>query len=241
MAGQSKPTIVLVHGAFAESSSWNRVIDGLLAAGFPVLAAANPLRGVRSDSDYVAGVLEGIEGPLVLVGHSYGGIVIGNAAEGNDRVAALVYIGGFAPDVGESAADLAGKYEGGTLGETLVAFDLPDGDKDLYILQDRYRAQFAADVPEQESARMGATQRPIAESALNEPSPAAGWRSLPTWFLFGELDKNIPAAVHRFMAERAGARRTVEVAGGSHSVGIPEAAQVVALIQEAALATSDAG
>jgi pimeloyl-ACP methyl ester carboxylesterase len=209
MAVQSKPTIVLVHGAFAESSSWNRVIDGLLAAGFPVLAAANPLRGVRSDSDYVAGVLEGIEGPLVLVGHSYGGIVIGNAAEGNDRVA--------------------------------VAFDLPDGDKDLYILQDRYRAQFAADVPEEESARMGATQRPIAESALNEPSPAAGWRSLPTWFLFGELDKNIPAAVHRFMAERAGARRTVEVAGGSHSVGIPEAAQVVALIQEAALATSDAG
>jgi pimeloyl-ACP methyl ester carboxylesterase len=192
---------------------------------------------VKDDSDYLASVMEGIEGPLVLVGHSYGGILIGNAAEGNDRVAALVYIGGFAPDVGESAADLAGKYEGGTLGETLVAFDLPDGNKDhkdLYIIQDKYRAQFAADVSEEESTLMGVTQRPIAESALNEASAAAAWNSLPSWFLFGELDKNIPVAVHRFMAERAGSRRTVEVAGGSHSVGIPEAAQVVELIQEAA-------
>jgi pimeloyl-ACP methyl ester carboxylesterase len=237
----TKPTIVLVHGAFAESSSWNGVVDGLLAAGFPVLAAANPLRGVKLDSDYLAGVLEGIEGPLVLVAHSYGGIMIGHAAEGNDRVRALVYVGGFAPDVGESGVALAGKYEGGTLGETLVAFDLPGGDdKDLYIVQSAYRAQFAADVPQAEAARMAATQRPIAESALNEPATAAAWRSVPSWFLFGELDKNIPAAVHRFMAERAGSRRTVEVAGGSHSVAIPEAAQVVALIQEAALATSDA-
>jgi pimeloyl-ACP methyl ester carboxylesterase len=235
----SKPTVVLVHGAFAESSSWNGVIDLLLADGFPVIAVANPLRGVRNDSEYLASIIEGIEGPLVLVGHSYGGVVITNAAEGHDRVAALVYIGGFAPDVGESAADLAGQYEGGTLGETLVAFDLPDGNKDLYILQDKYRAQFAADVPEAEAARMGATQRPIVEAALNEPSAGAAWKSLPSWFLFGELDKNIPVAAHRFMAERARARRSVELAGGSHSVGIPEAAQVVQLVREAALATSE--
>jgi len=236
---EDKPTVVLVHGAFAESSSWNGVIDLLLADGFPVIAVANPLRGVRNDSEYLASVIEGIEGPLVLVGHSYGGVVITNAAEGHDRVAALVYIGGFAPDVGESAADLAGQYEGGTLGETLVAFDLPDGNKDLYILQDKYRAQFAADVPEAEAARMGATQRPIVEAALDEPSAGAAWKSLPSWFLFGELDKNIPVAAHRFMAERAGARRSVELAGGSHSVGIPEAAQVVQLVREAALATSE--
>ena len=203
-----------------------------------MIAVANPLRAVRNDSEYLASVIEGIEGPLVLVGHSYGGVVITNAAEGHDRVAALVYIGGFAPDVGESAADLAGQYEGGTLGETLVAFDLPDGNKDLYILQDKYRAQFAADVPEAEAARMGATQRPIVEAALNEPAGAA-WKSLPSWFLFGELDRNIPVAAHRFMAERAGAWRTVELAGGSHSVGIPEAAQVVQLVREAALATSE--
>ncbi len=232
-----KPTVVLVHGAFAESSSWNGVIDALRASGFPVVAVANPLRGVEADGRYLAGVLEGIEGPLVLAGHSYGGIVISQAAEGNDRVAALVFIGGYALDVGENAAEVTGQYEGGSLGETLVAFDLPGGAKDLYIAQDKYRAQFSADVPEDESVRMAVTQRPIVESALNEPATAAAWKTIPSWFLFGEADKNIPAALHRFMAERAGSRRTVELAGGSHSVGIPEAAQVAELIQEAAAAT----
>lgn len=235
-----KPTVVLVHGAFAESSSWNGVVDRLLGDGFPVVAVANPLRGVQADSDYLAGLLEGIEGPLVLVGHSYGGIVIGQAAEGNDRVAALVFIGGYALDVGETAAGLTGQYEGGTLGETLVAFDLPGGAKDLYIAQDKYRAQFSADVSELESARMAATQRPIVESALNEPATAAAWKTIPSWFLFGELDKNIPVAMHRFMAERAGARRTVELEGGSHAVGIPEADQVAELIKQAAAETAPA-
>ena len=232
-----KPTVVLVHGAFAESSSWNGVIDRLTADGFPVVAAANPLRGVEFDSDYLAGILASIDGPLVLAGHSYGGIVIGQAAEGNDRVAALVFIGGYALEVGETAAGLTGQYEGGSLGETLVAFDLPGGAKDLYIAQEKYRDQFSADVPEGESTRMAVTQRPITESALNEAAQAAAWKTIPSWFLFGELDKNIPVALHRFMAERAGSRRTVELAGGSHSVGIPEAAQVAELIEEAAAAT----
>ena len=239
-ASADKPTVVLVHGAFAESASFNGVIDGLLADGFPVVAAANPLRGVRFDSDYLSGILESIEGPLVLVGHSYGGIVMSTAAEGNDRVKALVFVGGYALDVGEDAASLTGSYEGGSLGETLVAFDLPGGGKDLYIAQDKYRAQFSADVSEAESARMAATQRPIVEAALNEAVQAAAWKTVPSWFFFGELDKNIPVALHRFMAERAGSRRTVELEGGSHSVGIPEAAQVVELIEEAAVATSAA-
>ncbi len=233
-ASGDKPTVVLVHGAFAESSSWNGVIDRLVADGFPVVAAANPLRGVQFDSDYLSTILDNTEGPLVLVGHSYGGIVIGHAAEGNDRVAALVYIGGYALDVGESPAGIGGQYEGGTLGETLVAFDLPGGAKDLYIAQDKYRAQFSADVPEDESTRMAVTQRPIVESALNEAATAAAWKTIPSWFLFGELDKNIPVAMHRFMAQRAGARRTVELAGGSHAVGIPEADQVAQLIAQAA-------
>ena len=236
-----KPTIVLVHGAFAESSSWNGVVDQLLADDFPVLAAAVPLRGVASDSQYLAGILDAIEGPLVLVGHSYGGILIGTAAMGNDRVGALVFIGGYALEPGESAASLTGQYEGGTLGDTLVAFDLPGGGKDLYIAQEKYRSQFAADVSEAEAARMGATQRPIAEAALNEPATEAAWQTIPSWFLFGDLDRNIPAALHRFMAERAGSRRTVEIEGGSHSVGIPEAAQVVDLIREAAQTTVPAG
>jgi pimeloyl-ACP methyl ester carboxylesterase len=235
-----KPTIVLVHGAFAESSSWNGVIDGLLADDFPVVAAAVPLRGVASDSEYLTSILEGIEGPIVLVGHSYGGVLIGTAAEHNDRVAALVFVGGYALEPGESAAGLTGQYEGGTLGETLVPFDLPGGARDLYIAQDKYRAQFAADVSEQEAARMAATQRPIVEAALNEPATTAAWHRIPSWFLFGELDKNIPVALHRFMAERAESRRTVEIEGGSHSVGIPEAAAVVDLIREAARAGAPA-
>jgi pimeloyl-ACP methyl ester carboxylesterase len=233
-----KPTAVLVHGAFAESSSWNAVISLLLDEGFAVVAAAVPLRGVKSDSEYLASVLGGIDGPLILVGHSYGGILIGVAAEGNDRVSALVFVGGYALEAGEDAAGLTGRYEGGSLGETLVAFDLPGGGKDLYIEQDKYRDQFAADVPAEEAARMAVTQRPIVEAALNEAVQADGWKTTPSWFLFGERDKNIPVALHRFMAERAGARRTVEVEGGSHSVGIPEAAQVVGLIKEAAAATS---
>ena len=239
-ASGDKPTVVLVHGAFAESSSFNGVIGRLLADGFPVVAAANPLRGVAVDSDYLAGILDGIDGPLILVGHSYGGIVMSQAADGNDRVAALVFVGGYALDIGESAAALTGQYEGGSLGETLVAFDLPGGAKDLYIAQDKYRAQFSADVSEQESARMAATQRPIVESALNEAVQAAAWKTVPSWFLFGELDKNIPVALHRFMAERAGSRGTVEVEGGSHSVGIPEADAVADLIEQAAAATSAA-
>lgn len=227
------PTIVLVHGAFAESSSWNGVVKLLLDDGYSVLAVAVPLRGVRSDSEYLASVLAGIEGEIVLVGHSYGGILISNAGTDSKAVKALVFVGGFAPDEGESGAVLAGKYEGGTLGETLVAFDLPDGGKDLYIVQDRYHAQFAADSSPEEAAVMAVTQRPIVEAALNEASGAPAWKGLPSWFVFGSEDKNIPAEAHRFMAKRAGSRKTVELEGGSHTVGIPEAGVVADLIREA--------
>lgn len=232
--GAHQPTIVLVHGAFAESASWNGVVADLLADGFGVVAVANPLRGLATDSDYLRAVLAGIDGDVVCVGHSYGGCVITNGAAGNPAVKALVYVGGFAPDAGESAAELAGRYEGGTLGETLVPIKLPSGDTDLYIRPDRYRAQFAADSSESAAAVMAATQRPIVERALNEASGEPAWRTVPSWFLFGTDDRNIPVAVHRFMAQRAGSRRTVELAGGSHSVGVPEASKVAELIREAA-------
>ena len=232
-SSSGKPTVVLAHGAFAESSSWNGVVSELLSDGFPVLAAAVPLRGVRSDSAYLAGVLDGIDGDLVLVGHSYGGMIIGNAATGNERVKALVFIGAFAPEAGESAAQLAGRFAGSSLPETLASFPLRDGTTDLYIRQDAYHQQFAADSPAAAAALLGATQRPILESALNEPSGEPAWKTTPSWFLFGSKDRNIPVAAHRFMAERAGSCRTVELEGGSHTVAIPEAARAVELINEA--------
>ena len=235
-SANAAPTVVLVHGAFAESSSWNGVIAELLTQGYPVVAAANPLRGVKLDADYLASLLASIDGPLVLVGHSYGGIVITNAVRGNANVKALVYVAGYAPDTGESAADLSGRFPGGTLAPTLATVPLPDGGNDLYIRQDKYWAQFAADLPESESNLMGAAQRPVTETALGEASAASdpGWKTVPSWFIYGELDKNIPAAAHAFMAERAGATATVEVPGASHVVGISHPAAVVDMILAAA-------
>ncbi|MBM2621045.1 alpha/beta hydrolase [Actinoplanes sp. LDG1-06] len=229
-----KPTIVLVHGAFAESASWNGVIELLRAEGYPAIAVANPLRGVKYDSDYLRATLASVEGDVVLVGHSYGGMLITNAATGNPAVKALVYVGAFAPDQGESAGDLAGKFPGSSLGETLRPVKLPDGSTDLYIQQELYHHQFAADSSAEAAAVLAVTQRPITEAALGEASPGEpAWKSIPSWFLFGSDDLNIPVAALRFMAERAGSRRTVELAGGSHTVAIPEAAKLVELIGEA--------
>jgi pimeloyl-ACP methyl ester carboxylesterase len=231
---QDKPTVVLVHGAFADSSSWDGVVDLLLADDFAVLALANPLRGVRADSAYLTSVLDGLPGDLILVGHSYGGMLIANAATGHDRVKALVFVGAFAPEAGESAAELAGRYEGSTLAETLNAVSLPDGGTDLYIAQDRYHGQFAADVSARDAGLMAATQRPIAAAALGEASGTPAWRTIPSWFAFGTADRNIPVDALRFMAERAGSQRTVELQGASHAVPVSEPAAVAGLIGEAA-------
>jgi pimeloyl-ACP methyl ester carboxylesterase len=231
-------TIVLVHGAFAESASWNGVITDLVAHGYPVIAAANPLRSVKGDAAYVAGIVKSIGGPVVLVGHSYGGTVISLAADGNDNVKALVFVSGLAPDAGETASDLVGHFAGSTLAETLAPpVPQADGGKDIYIRESRYPAQFAADVPLREAVQMAATQRPIAESALNEPlaGPPA-WKALPSWFIYGSLDKNIPPAVHAFMAKRANARQVLEIEGASHVVMISHPHAVATLIEQAASA-----
>lgn len=237
----NKPTVVLVHGAFAESSSWNGVIKKLLSKGFPVVAAANPLRSVKGDSAYVASVLKSIQGPIILVGHSYGGSIISIAASGNSNVKALVYVAGLAPDVGETADGLVGKFPGSTLGPTLAPpILLADGGKDLYIQEEKFPLQFAADVPVADARLMAATQRPIVESAFHETSESAAWKTLPSWFIFGKLDKNIPAAAHAFMAERAGAKKVVAVEGASHVVMISHPDTVAALIVEAATSTAGA-
>lgn len=229
-------TIVLVHGAFAESSSWDGIVEPLQRAGHDVIAVANPLRGVASDAQYTTDVVRSIDGPVVLVGHSYGGAVITDVARGAGDIVGLVYLSAFAPDVGETPGEMAGRFPGSTLGPTLSQVSLAGGGDDLYIRQDAYHAQFAADLPELTSRQMAVTQRPILASAFDSPTVDPLWRSVPSWFMFGELDRNIPAEAHRFMAQRAGSRRTVEIAGASHVVGMTHPDELVGLVLEAATA-----
>jgi pimeloyl-ACP methyl ester carboxylesterase len=221
-AAPAKPTIILVHGAFADSSSWNRVIPILQQDGYTVVAAPNPLRGVRADADVVADVVKGIDGPVVLVGHSYGGSVISEAAEGLTNVKGLVYVAAFAPDTGETALGLTGQFPGSTLGPALAPpVKLTSGGNDLYILQARFHDQFAADVPAPQARLMAAGQRPVAEAALSEASTAPAWKRLPSWFIYGDGDKNIPPVAMGFMAERAKSRQTVVVKGASQATEVP--------------------
>ncbi|ASV86447.1 alpha/beta hydrolase fold family protein [Ochrobactrum quorumnocens] len=230
-----KPTIVLVHGAFADSSSWNGVIVNLQKDGYKTVAVANPLRSVSNDAGLVSDVVGSIEGPVVLVGHSYGGQIISNAANGHDNVKSLVYVAAFAPDSGESASDLAGRFPGGTLGEALAApIKLTDGGVDLSIDQTKFRDQFAHDVPPDASALMAVGQRPITEAALTDKSGEPAWKTLPSYFVYGDSDKNIPAKALGFMAERAGSRQTVVVEGASHVVMVSHPKIVADLIEEAA-------
>jgi pimeloyl-ACP methyl ester carboxylesterase len=234
-AAAKETTIVLVHGAFADSSSWDAVISKLTAKGYNVVAVANPLRSLKSDAAYVASVLATIKTPVVLVGHSYGGSVITNAANEQSNVKALVYIDGYAPDAGESAASLSAQFPGGTLGSALAPpVALPDGGKDLYIQEEKFRAQFAADVPLSETKLMFATQRPVTEAALNETSGAPAWKTIPSWFIYGSLDKNITPEALVFMAKRAGAKENVEVKGASHVVMVSKPDEVTKLIERAA-------
>ncbi|TWD17468.1 pimeloyl-ACP methyl ester carboxylesterase [Streptomyces sp. T12] len=238
-APEKKPTVVLVHGAFADSSSWNGVVERLKKDGYPVVAPANPLRGLTSDADYVRSFLKSVKGPVVLAGHSYGGAVISKAAEGEPNVEALVYIAAFAPDKGESALELSNKYPGSTLGPTLntVPFPLPGGGtgNDLYIKADKFHQQFAADVPSRISDLMAATQRPVAASALEEPATGAAWKTVPSWNLVTTQDLNIPAAAQRFMAQRAHSH-TTEIKA-SHAVTVSRPDVVTRVIEQAARAT----
>lgn len=235
--GERKPTVVLVHGAFADSSSWNGVVTLLEKKGYPVMSVANPLRSVGSDGEYVAGVIKTVKTPVVLVGHSYGGSVISDAAAGLNNVKALVFVAAFAPEEGESAADLSGKFPGSTLGPTLAQpVMLPGGQKDLYIDQDKFPEQFAADVPVADARLMAIAQRPITDAALGDPARQAAWKTIPSWFIYGNADKNIPPKALRWMADRAKSRKTVAVAGGSHVVMISHPDEVAKLIEEAATA-----
>ncbi len=229
-----KPTVVLVHGAFAESASWDAVIDLLHEAELPVLAAANPLRGLASDAAAVSDLVRSIDGPVVLVAHSYGGAVITNVDAGAGDIAGLVYVDGFAPDAGESCFTLADRFPGSELADALTPIARADGMTDLLIAQERFPGLFAPDVPASVARRMAATQRPATQEALLEASgPHPLWNAVPSWFVIGEQDRVIPPAVQQYMAARAGARRTVEIAGASHAVAVSHPRAVADLVLEA--------
>ncbi|MER6299536.1 alpha/beta hydrolase [Kitasatospora sp. NPDC001539] len=235
----AKPTIVLEHGAFADASSWNAVIKRLQADGYPVVAPADPLRGPAYDAASLRGLTGHLPGPKILVGHSYGGSVISTAGADDPEVKALVYVAAFLPAPGETALELTGRYPGSTLAGALdpVTYPGPDGTSttDLYIRTDAFRHQFAADVPAGQAALMAATQRPIAQRALEEPATVAAWQQKPSWDVVTTEDLNIPAAAQLFMARRANAHVT-EVAA-SHSVAVARPEVVVRVIEEAARAT----
>ena len=235
-------TLILVHGAFADSASWNDIAEELADEGHRVIAYANPLRSIAGDAAGLTELVRTIDGPVVLAGHSYGGAVITNVPADAGHIAALVYVAGFALDAGQSPADAASSTPGSTLGEAIEQVPLPGGDADVYIAQDRYHQQFCADLPEAQARLMAITQRPIAATALAEPSgPAPLWRSVPSWFVFGDQDRNIPVGAQRIMAERARSKRTVEIAGASHVVGMSRPADTAAVILDAARSAGAVG
>ena len=236
----ARPTVVLVHGAFADSSSWNGVIAQLRRDGYPVIGVANPLRSLHGDAAFLRDVLDGVEGPIVLAGHSYGGSVMSEAADGHPRVTALVYVASFLLDEGESTGELAGRYPGNELGSALrpVPVRGPDGQTvdDLYIEQEKFHAIFAADVPADAAELMAVTQRPIIADALADKATKAAWRAVPSWTLVTLEDLAVPAEAQRFMAGRASSH-AVEV-DASHAVTVSQPEAVARLIDEAARATA---
>jgi pimeloyl-ACP methyl ester carboxylesterase len=230
----AKPTIVLVHGAFADASGWYGVITQLNKDGYRTIAGTNPLRTLSGDAATVASLLKSIKGDVVLVAHSYGGEVITEAATGQDNVKALVYVDGFMPDVGEAGFPLSAKFPGSVVGESIWTVALPDGGQDAYIQADKFHAAFAADVSADLAALMAATQRPLTLAAGSEPATSAAWKTIPTWSIWGSDDLIIPAALHAWQAERAHVKKAIEIKGGSHALMVSHPAEVAALIEEAA-------
>ncbi|CAM5409102.1 alpha/beta hydrolase [Streptomyces spiroverticillatus] len=236
----AKPTVVLVHGAFADASGWNDTAQQLRHRGFAVQAVANPLRGLDYDSAYLTAQLKGVKGPKILVGHSYGGAVITNAAAGVPEVKALVYIAAFAPDRGEALGGLLEQHADPTvpqLPQQAFQFTRPDGSARWEISLDpaKFRAAFAADVRRDVAGRMAAAQRPVAAEAFGQPAKHAAWKTVPSWALVARQDRAIAPSLERFMAKRAGAHVT-EV-NSSHAVMVSRPDAVTDVINQAYRAT----
>jgi pimeloyl-ACP methyl ester carboxylesterase len=236
-----KPTIVLVHGAFADASSWNGVIERLQQQGYTVIAPANPLRGVAADSAYTASLLAQIDGPVLLAGHSYGGAVITNAATSAPNVVGLVFVAAFAPDAGENLGDVENGSKDSVLNSALVQYHYPAGPGgetsiEFAINPALLQEAFAADLPAETTALMAATQRPVAAAAFSDASGPPAWRRLPSWAVVATGDKAAGADVVRSQAQRAGAD-IVEVEG-SHVIMISQPQAVTDHILKAARAAA---
>src|SRR3954466_13181751 len=232
----SKPTVVLVHGAFGDASSWRSVFEHLDSDEYNVLAAAIPLRGVASDVSYLGAVIDQLDGPVVLVGHSYSGCVI-TVAGASDKVVGLVYVAGFVPDEGETIADLQGRFPSLAMGNFLQPRPLRDGSAELSVDPQRFHDIFCADVPDAEAEFMAHAQRPLLATAFEEPAAAAAWRVKPSWAVFGTGDQPIAPQLHRFSYERAGSTVT-EVEDASHFVMLSNPGVVARIIREAVQACS---
>jgi pimeloyl-ACP methyl ester carboxylesterase len=232
---ETTPTVVLVHGAFADASSWNGVIERLQAQGIRVTAPANPLRGIASDTAYISAVLEQIEGPVVAVGHSYGGAVITNAATDAKNVVGLVYVAAFAPDEGETLGAVEAGSKDSVLNSALVPRQYPiakgGSATEFYIDPAKARDAFASDLSDQEAALIAATQRPVAELAFSEPSGPPAWKDRPSWSVVATGDRAAGTDVTRSMAERVGA--TITEVEGSHVIMISQPQAVADVILEA--------
>jgi pimeloyl-ACP methyl ester carboxylesterase len=243
--GDNTPTIVLVHGAWADASGFDRQIRSLQDRGFRAVGFGNPLRGLPGDATYLAEFLRTLTGPIVLVGHSYGGMVISVAATGNAQVKALVYLNGWMPDEGETQLQLLERFQGSLVGPAIrpVPFTRPDGsdDADLYLDPEAFHEAFAGDVDEDTAAAMAASQRPFANAAFTGPSGAPAWKTgTPCWYLLGTEDNAIPPALQRFMAERANATIVEVPASHVSFVSLPQPEAATQLILQAIEATTSA-
>ncbi|WP_329466417.1 alpha/beta fold hydrolase [Streptomyces sp. NBC_01431] len=236
----STPTVVLVHGAFADAASWSGVIAELQSHGIPVIAPPNPLRGLASDAAYVASVAAQIDGPVVLVGHSYGGALI-TVAGTTENVVGLVYVAAYVLEEGESLGELQGRFPDSPLVSNLKQWTYPvegaDPAVEVTITPDAFPDVFAADVPADVTKVLAAAQRPLAAAAFEETAAAAAWKTKPSWALVACADHAINPEVERFGAERAGAT-IVEIEGASHAVAVSQPKQVAALVLDAVRATS---
>jgi pimeloyl-ACP methyl ester carboxylesterase len=237
----AKPRVVLVHGAWADGGGWNGVIKRLQDAGYSVTALANPLRSLTSDAAAISEYLDAVDGPVVLVGHSYGGAVITNAATGHDNVQALVYVDAFAPDLGQTAFELAGPDSALAVEDPTTVFDfvppdLPPGpDTDLYIKTPTFFSAFATGVHKARVAKLAATQRPVTLGALTEASGEPAWKTIPAWYLLGTKDLIIPPSAQRAMAKHAGAHISTFPEGHLGLISDPDA--VARVIKKADAAT----